>query len=156
MKNNNLFILIGLLLVLIGVLGCSQKTLPTAEVNFLSDKDGTVSVRAIGIGANEAEAIFDAEKNAFNVILFRGLPESKQKIALVGTNELEELKEHKKYFSSFFDEKRYRSFVMSSIPTSGLIKHKGGKKSIAVDIKINVYALRKDLEKNNVIRKFGF
>ena len=45
---------------------------------------------------------------------------------------------------------------MSSISTSDLTKHKGGKKSIAVDIKINLVSLRKDLEQNNIIRKFGF
>jgi len=135
---------------------CSRKVLPTAEVNYLSSNDGTVSMRAIGIGSNQENAITDAEKNAFNVIFFRGLPESEQKIALIGTNETVEKEKHKDYFEKFYKGKRYKTFVMSSIPTSDLIKYKGGEKSISVDIKVNLVALRKDLEQNNIIRKFGF
>lgn len=63
---------------------------------------------------------------------------------------------NKDYFNKFYKDKRYKTFVMSSIPTSDLTKHKGGKKSIAIDVKINLVALRKDLEQNNIIRKFGF
>jgi hypothetical protein len=156
MKLHKLTKLIGIIIFMIIVSSCSYKTLPTSEVNYLSGKDGTITMRAIGIGVNNEDAIYDAEKNAFDVLLFRGLPESEQKVALIGTNEAEEKNKHKDYFNKFYIEKRYKTFVMSSIPTSDLIKHKGGKKSIAVDIKINLVALRKDLEQNNIIRKFGF
>jgi len=129
--------------------------MPSAEVNFISGKEGTITMRAIGIGNNEGEAISDAVNNAFDVLLFRGLPESEQKIPLIGTNENEERGKHKEYFDEFY-KGRYNSFVMSSIPSSDLINYKGGKKSIAVDVNINLTALRKDLEQNNIIRKFGF
>jgi hypothetical protein len=89
-------------------------------------------------------------------LLFRGLPESEQKIALIGTNESNEKEKHKDYFNNFYIDKRYKTFMMSSIPTSNLTRHKGGKKSISVDVKINLVSLRKDLEENNIIRKFGF
>ncbi len=151
-KQSALIIIILLLLSF----GCSRKTLPTAEVNFLSGNDGTITMRAIGIDSNQEDAIIDAEINAFNVIFFRGLPESEQKMALIGTNETEEKEKHKDYFDKFYKEKRYKTFVMSSIPTSDLIKYKGGKKSISVDVKINLVALRKDLEQFNIIRKFGY
>jgi len=136
---------------------CSRKILlPTsAEVNYISGKEGTVTVRAIGIGNNEGEAITNAIYNAFDVLLFRGLPESEQKVALIGTNENEERNKQKTYFDQFYSG-RYKSFVMSSIPSSNLINYTGGKKGIAVDIKINLVALRKDLEQNNIIRAFGF
>jgi hypothetical protein len=156
MKVHQLSKLIGLIIFMTVANSCSYKTMPTAEVNYLTGKDGTITMRAIGIGVNSEDAIYDAEKNAINVILFRGLPESEQKVALVGTNEAEEKNKHKDYFNKFYSEKRYKTFIMSSIPTSDLIKHKGGKKSIATDIKINLVALRKDLEQNNIIRKFGF
>jgi len=145
---------IALLLVTIG---CSRKTIPTsAEVNYLTGKDGTITMRAIGVSSNQEDAIFDAIKNTFEVIFFRGLPESEQKTALIGTNEVEEKAKHKTYFDKFYNEQRYKSFVMSSIPTTSLIKSKGGKKSIGVDVKINLTALRNDLVQNNIIRKFGF
>ncbi len=135
---------------------CSYKTTPTASVNFLAGSNGTITMRAIGIGINTEDAINDAEKNAMNVILFRGLPESEQKLALVGSNELEELEKNKAYFSKFYGANRYKTFIMSSINTTELIIKKGSKKSIAVDIKINYQALKRDLEQNNIIRKFGF
>ncbi len=154
-KLNEISSLVIITLLLITT-SCSLKIIPSAEVDYLSGKEGTITLRAIGIGSNQEDAIVDAEKNAFNVIFFRGLPESEQKIALIGTNETEEKEKNKDYFNKFYKDKRYKTFVMSSIPTSDLTKHKGGKKSIAIDVKINLVALRKDLEQNNIIRKFGF
>ena len=133
----------------------SSKSLPSGEVNYLSGNDGTITMRAIGVGNNESEAITDAIYNAYDVLLFRGLPESEQKNALVGTNENEERGKQKDYFDGFY-KGRYKTFVMSTIPSSNLIKYKGGKKSMAVDVKINSLALRKDLEQNGIIRKFGY
>ncbi len=150
--------IVSLLVTLLSIFlfSCSQKSYPTSEVNFLSGKEGTITIRAIGIGTNEQKAIIDAEKNAFNVILFRGLPESEQKTALVGTNEIAEKERHKEYFNKFYNEERYKTFVMSSVPVSNLIKYKGGEKSITIEIDVNLSALRNDLEENNVIRKFGY
>lgn len=141
---------------------CSKKTAPppptdyiSAEVNYLSGNNGTITMRAIGVGKNEAEAYNKAVYNAFDVLFFRGLPESDQKLALVGTNEDEERIKNKNYFDEFYGG-RYDSFVMSAIPSSEVMKGSGGIVSIAVDVKINLSALRMDLEQNNVIRKFGF
>jgi len=89
-------------------------------------------------------------------LLFRGLPESEQKSALIGTNEAEEIEKNKQYFEKFYTQKRYKTFIMSSVPVSTLTKQDGGAKSMASDIKVNLVALRNDLEQNNVIRKFGF
>jgi hypothetical protein len=77
-------------------------------------------------------------------------------LALVGSNELEELEKNKAYFTKFYGVNRYKTFIMSSMNTTELIIKKGSKKSIAVDIKINYQALKRDLEQNNIIRKFGF
>lgn len=96
-KINKISSLVIAILLLITT-GCSMKTLPTAEVNYLSGKEGTITMRAIGIGSNQEDAIVDAEKNAFNVIFFRGLPESEQKIALIGTNETEEKRKEQGLF----------------------------------------------------------
>lgn len=136
---------------------CSPKMSPSsAKVNYVYSSDGAITLNAIGVGKNKEKAITDAEINAFEVLLFRGVPESKQKIALVGTNEIEGKQKHQTYFDKFYKGLRYKTFLMSSIPTTNASKISGGLKSIAVDIKINVSALRKDLEQNNIIRKFGY
>jgi hypothetical protein len=145
-----------ILIILFTTYSCSEKLIPSAEVNYVSGNEGTITMRSIGVGTNQIEAIANAEKSAINVILFRGLPESIQKTALIGTSESEEMDKHKDYFEKFYSQNRYRTFIMSSIPVSNLIKQNGGQKSIAADVKVNLVALRKDLEQNNIIRKFGF
>ena len=148
------FGLVSSILILLSF-SCGRKTYSTAKVNYLSDKEGTITARAIGVGNNEAEAYTNAIFNVFDVLFFRGLPESNQKVALIGTNENEERSKNTNYFDEFYNE-RYETFVMSVVPSGDLMKSAGGKKSIAVDIKINLDALRTDLEENNIIRKFGY
>jgi hypothetical protein len=156
LKIKNWLVIIILLSVIYSCSSSKQTlTTPSAEVNFLSSIDGTITMRANGIGKSEGEAIGDAMFNAFDVLFFRGLPESEQKNALIGTNENEAREQYKEYFNAFY-KGRYKTFVMSSVPTSDLIKYTGGEKGIAIDVKINVVSLRKDLEQNNIIRKFGF
>jgi hypothetical protein len=135
---------------------CSRKIYPSAEVNYLSGNEGTVSVRATGIGTNREKAILNGEQKVFDVLFFRGLPESTQKLPLIGSNETEEKARHKKYFDEFYDGQRHRSFIMSSIPVSDLAKYKNGQKMISVDVKVNLNALRRDLETFGIIRKFGY
>jgi hypothetical protein len=143
-------------LFLMTVISCNKAIYPSAEVNYLSGNEGTVSVRAIGIGNDREKAIINAEHKVFDILFFRGLPESVQKIPLIGNNESEEKAKHKKYFDEFYDGRRHRTFVMSSIPVTDLAKYKNGQKMITVDIKVNLSALRRDLETFGVVRKFGY
>ena len=87
------------LFAIIFLFSCSNKSIPSsAKVNYLTSRDGTITMRAIGTGENQQAAITDAEKNAFEVLFFRGLPESEQKVALIGTKEIEEKQKHQIYF----------------------------------------------------------
>lgn len=143
-------------IVIIVLHSCSPKLQPyPAEVNFLyKEANGTIVVKSIGYGKNQTDAVTDAEKNAFNVILFKGLPGTELNIPLI-ENESEAKSKHVKYFRDFFDYAYYKSFTMSSTESCSLIKLKGNQK-ISVDIKINFNSLRKDLEQNQLIRRFGY
>ena len=139
---------------------CSPKLLvPTAEVNFIGkDNQGTINLRSIGYAEkwdNLEDAKTDAEENAFNSILFRGIPGTDVENAMIGLNEQEIKSKHSDYFKSFFVDKRYKTFLMSSNPITP-ITSKNGYKKITVDLKINIQSLRRDLEQNKVIRGFGF
>lgn len=129
---------------------------PSAEANYLSGDEQTVTVRSVGLGNNEEKAIVNAEQKVFDVLFFRGLPESKQKLPMVGSDEKNEKSKHKDYFDKFYDGKRHKTFVMSSIPVSKATGIKSGQKQIAVDVKINLWSLRNDLETFGVVRKFGY
>jgi len=143
--------------LLFGHFSNAQKKTVSAEVNFLSESTGIITVRSIGYGKNKVEAIDNAEINAMDVLLFRGIPESTQKDPLISTNSDDVKSKNKDYFDNFYTGKQFKTFINSAIPTTeDLIKNKGGKKSIAVDIKINIKALKLDLEQKKIIRKFGF
>lgn len=128
------------------------------RVNFLSDgRDGTLSLRVIAYGKKAKEAVVNAEQSAIKSILFRGIPGSNQvETPLVGIDEENIRKDHKKYFKVFFEEQRYSSFILSNISIMGFAKDATKRKCITVDIKVNLQALRSDLEQHKVIRKFGF
>jgi hypothetical protein len=151
-----LFLYIGLFFGLFFFQNCSQKIIPfSAEVNFLNkDAQGTIEVISFGYGSDFESAIIDAEKNAFKVLLFRGIPGTELNVPLIN-NELEAKTKNKEYFNNFFEEGYYKTFIMTSNVSSDLIKLKGSKK-LSVNLKINYNSLRKNMEQNNIIKKFGF
>jgi hypothetical protein len=153
--NNKIKLILGLIVIL-GLHSCSPKLQPySGEVNFLyKDTQGTIGVKSTGYGKNQIEAVADAQKNAFKVILFRGIPGTDLNVPLL-ENENDAYSKNGAYFKKFFDQGNYKTFMMSSTESSNLIKMKGTNK-ITVDVKINYNSLRKDLEYNQLIRKFGF
>ena len=145
-----------LIIAILGLHSCSPKLQPySGEVNFLyKEAQGTIAVKSTGYGKNQSDAVMDAQKNAFKVLIFKGLPGTELNVPLI-ENENDAKSKHADYFKKFFDEGNYKTFMMSSTESSNLIKMKGTKK-ITVDVKINYNSLRKDLEQNQLIRKFGF
>ncbi|MDZ4846445.1 MAG: hypothetical protein SH857_12955 [Chitinophagales bacterium] len=137
-----------------------------SDATYLTYANGVLKVRATGYGNQENEAITAAEKAALEALMFRGIPGSQQNMPLVSIDEKSK-SDNQKYFNEFFDGLRYKSFIVSSQAVSPLTKVSGGKvkengekqplgkNKITVDIGINLASLRKNLEQNNVIRKFG-
>ena len=141
---------------ILGLQSCSPKLQPySGEVNFLyKEAQGTIAVKSTGYGKNQSEAVADAQKNAFKILLFKGLPGTELNVPLI-ENENDAKSKHGDYLKKLFDQGNYKTFMMSSTESSNLIKMKGTKK-ITVDLKINYNSLRKDLELNQIIRKFGY
>lgn len=142
--------------ILICLASCSSQKYMHSGVNLLSENDGTITVRSIGLGKNKKEAITKAEQNAIKVLLFRGLPSSQQNESILPINESEAISVYDRYFEEFFNEGRYRTFIMSSIPIGSFSKNGKTEREIPVDVKINLKALKRDLEAQGVIRKFGY
>jgi hypothetical protein len=138
------------------VFGCNQKDPSySPEFSFLNkEADGLVVIRSSGFGAKEAIAVKEAQKNVFYHILFKGIPGTELNVPMI-ENESEAKAKHNEYFNKLLDQGRYKDFMLSSVISSTLIKVNGGQQ-ISVDVKINCNSLRKDLEQNQVIRKFGF
>jgi hypothetical protein len=122
---------------------------------LVSEQNGTITVRSIGVGKNKTEALNNAEQSVFYTILYRGMPGATEKNALIDIPESEAEKKFSNYLDAFFDN-RYQTFVTTVVQNGDVMKEKHGKKSISIDVTINYTALKKDLEDNQVIRKFGF
>ena len=150
---NNFYIMI----IILTIFGCSPKVVnyETSEVNFISkETNGTITLKSLGYGNNLETAVANAQIKCFDVLLFKGIPGTELNVPLI-ENEIVAKQNNSNYFKKFYEQNYYKSFIMSSTESSNLIDLKTGKK-IFVDIKINFNSLRKDLEQNNIIRKFGF
>ena len=144
---------------------------PTSEVTYLNYEQDVLGLRVLGYGLDNNAAIEDAQMKAIETLFFRGIPNSNISNPLLGANENELKRKHLNYFKSFFGGKRYLTFISEtnfiSAQNQNVVATKIDKKNraeqdlvnatvAAVDIYVNVKSLRKDLEVNNVIRKFGF
>lgn len=147
-------------LCMIAVVGevSAKKILPSqdnAYVNLVSEGKGTVTVRCMGYGNDPAVAQQDAEMRTVRALLFTGLPNASKYGALVEGGD--EAGEHAEYFKALIEGRKYKKVISSAVSKGVLAKVKGEKlKSMPFDITVNYAALRRDLEVNNVIRKFGF
>lgn len=146
--------LLGVILIMAS---CKTQSYPTANVVFQSVSHGVISMRSLGLGKNKQEAIDDAEKNAISTLLFRGLPKSGQEMPLLGIDEEACKKKHPDYLNTLLGiSKRYKTFIVASIPVTSLQKQENGLKNIAADVRVNINSLRLDLEKQGLIRRFGY
>ena len=68
---------------------------------------------------------------------------------------MNEMKENKKFLTKFF-EGEYQNIITRSVIVHKFGKNGIKKKNITLDVTVNIRALRTELERNGVIRKFGF
>ncbi len=143
--------------VLVFLLPSCKTTKPltvSSETQYISNpNDGVVTLTAVGQGKKEADAIADAFRTGFTTVLFRGLPGFSPLKNPMIANESTALSKHKSFFDGFFNDGNYVQFVTKQEPTtfSGDKKIKIAHQTFSVNYKL----LRKHLEQNNVIRKFG-
>ena len=156
MKNNFKILLTGLILIMISACKTLVSDFPAASGAPGEENKGYITVTTTGTGVNSRRAMIDGERQAFKDLFFRGYPTSEQKIPMIGVNEIALTQQHKAYFDQFFGmtelgPNRYRTFLISS---KRIGKYSGNQ--LKMEVKINLRALRTDLEQNGVIRKFGY
>lgn len=136
---------------------CSSGKNISTGVDFVSETNGVLKLRSTGSASTIKNAAIDAEFNAIKLVLFRGIPGSSISSPLLSTDEKNIIEQHKQYFNSFFNEKRYVTFIKSS---ENAVKIKSNKvknvKNVLLVVEINIQSLKKDLEQFGVIRKFGY
>lgn len=125
------------------------------QVNYISSNSTTVTLRSIGYEKKLDRAKTVAELATIKKLLFQGIDNAIQPSPLIETSETVAVKKHSNYFKNLYNG-RYKDFIQSSIIKQGLEKDATKKKCAIFDITINIKDLRRDLEQNGVIRKFGF
>lgn len=134
---------------------CPSVVIPKrADVRFVSESDNVYTVSAAATAKTTELAVREAEMNALDVLFYRGLPGSQQKIPMIGIDEQKAKEAHSAYFKQFYEEARYRSFITETTVTQ-TVDNDGCSKSVEARVRINVRALRADLESRSVIRKYG-
>lgn len=163
-----------LFMVLLPLVGCKSTApisyFPSAELGYVNAEGDLLTLRVLGYGVSEQEAINNAKISGFDHLFFRGVPNSPYNNPLIGVDEKGIKTKFNSYFEMFYEDKGMLNFVsnyrlISSDEATVLAKKIKSRKTVLTDVKsiaayiemtINVKGVRKDLENKNVIRAFGF
>lgn len=118
-----------------------------------SDRE-SVTFRVVGYGSNTKKATVDAEISAIKTICYIGADGTTYSTPMIYVGENKAVDDNPEFFNSFYSE-YYRNFIESSIAVSNLSKDGSKRKCQTFDVKIRAEKLRKYLEQNGIIRKFG-
>lgn len=121
-------------------------------VNLSSQQNGLLSVNSVQTAENVNKAVNFAEINALENILFRGVPGSFQADPVI-SNEKDAVTKSKAVLNELIFREGYRVFMTDS----RLTDRQDDKSAVTVtqQVTFDIPALRKYLEENRVIRKFG-
>lgn len=123
--------------------------LSSQEIVYEGESNGVLMLSVSEYNVKKTDAITQAITDAYFQILFRGIPGSKEnKQALLRTDE-NVVNVQRKYYDNMIDGGRLYSFINYS----SLSYYK--KKEAIVKLSVNIKALIKDLEQNNLYRRLG-
>ena len=163
MNVSKAILLLGILLLLVG---CKSKQI--ARYDYESTivevgAQGTAVVKAWGEGRTVAAAKLDAKRNAVYSILFKGFPSANG----INSTDLHPMitnanaeQQYNDYFEKFFeDDGKYLTFVrfadeQGRIGLGDAVSTPRGKK-VGVVVVVDKRALRKEMENQGIIQKFG-
>ena len=116
---------------------------------YEGESNGVLMLSVSEVNVKKSDAIPQAIKDAYFQILFRGIPGSKKnKQALLRTDE-NVVDGQRQYYDNMINGGRLYTFINYSV----LSYYK--KKEAVVKLSVNVQALIKDLEQNNLYRRLG-
>lgn len=135
---------------------CKSPAVTSGEVRYIStsNQGDLMEITARGYGDNERAIIADAERRAVETLLFSGLSGSSVQYPMV--NDPNARQTRKDYFKKLLDEQGYRSYLAApGIPDKVGKDKRTGQKSALVTMQVNILNLRRELERQNLTRKFG-
>lgn len=148
-----------LLVGLVCVSSCAKKIYPeTAEVNFISaPQSGVATFSAVGYGNDKVEAELDSYTTLFNNVLFKGIPAFGGLNLPMVENEQASRSTHQSFYKKFFNERGYMRFISSQGGVEKMGKSDDTKTTkVKKTMTLNYDLLRRHLEDEGIIRKFGY
>ena len=123
----------------------------TGEVNCVENDNRLVTVSSLHHGSSGAQAQMFAERNALENLLFRGIPGCYD-VPIV-SDEQASMRDHSSFYAWLIDAREYERFITDRGANQSAAS--GGIVTIDMTITFDVQALRKEMEKQGVIKKFG-
>ena len=119
---------------------------------------GTTLIKVYSYVKNEKDAVEEAKENAVHGVLFEGVIGGNGVSAQPPLVKPEEKEMYQDFFNTFFESGRYLQFV--SLSSDGIVspndRLKVGKLyKIGIIVSVNKAELRKYLESEGIIKKFG-
>lgn len=124
------------------------------QVNHLSSNGEAMTMRVVGYGKNAKKASDDAEISVLKALIFTGIPNTQQSVPMVNETEAASRSRHGKFWNNFWNG-QYKNLITRSVIVRKFGKDENKQKSITLEVTVNTRALRQELERNGVIRKFG-
>ena len=124
----------------------------TGEVNAVSHENSIVTVRSQSHAEEKGKAIYYAERNAFENLVFKGIPNTNQESPMV-PNESEALRSHGTILQGLLKKQGFKRFIMDSYTIQS--NRSKGVTFVEQELKIDLKSLRNYLQQEGVTRKFG-
>jgi hypothetical protein len=123
----------------------------TGEVLCVENDSRLVTVSSLHHGSSAAQAQMFAERNALENLLFKGIAGCYE-VPIVA-DEQASIQTHKAFYDWLITGREYERYITdrTANPTSS----SGGLVTINMTITFDVQALRKEMERQGVIKKFG-
>lgn len=176
MKANHILLMLFAFTLIVGT-SCRRPPKSTSlnyEVRPMEQgKQGTVLFKIYSYGFNSRQAVDRAKMDAVHAVLFKGIPGSNSEKPLVDANTLEK---NKAYFVNFFGgEDEINQYTIGQIRTKegsrqgpyriyvtesgdGSVEDRAkvnGMVKVGIPVTVNIDGLRRQLETDGIIRKFG-
>lgn len=136
-------------------LSCSTPNLigyeQTGEVICTNHDNRKATFATKAKGGTGAEAIFNASAKTFENLFYKGVPDSSQEVALVPSDKRTD--SNRNMLSEFLSSGTYKQYVLSNSTIQEI--ESNGIFYVDQRIDIDMGALRKYLEDNQIIKKFG-
>lgn len=141
-----------ILCVLLGLSACLAKNLPKATVDiakeYVTDRD-VLYLDATGYGKNKRTAIKNTQTEIYQRILLTGIPNTPLETALLNSMSLGK---QEQFLDNFIEAGRHERYTLLM---EEVLPYDRKSRSLTYRYKINLKALRNDLQKQNIIQPFG-